>query len=606
MSRMFILYLLSLTLRSLVLAAVVGAALVVTKKVQVRHAAWTVVLSFLLLMPIVDALLPTALVAPSVPEAVRPIQGFILYSPATSPQAVVTSEPSPAVRQTDWWQVASIFTVTITLALFIRLALVFREVARLKRTSHVVPNTLWDSVREISVRESRSITTPLTVGVWRPILILPLAWRDWDDWKLRAVLTHERTHIERRDWAIAVVGSVARCLFWFNPLVWWLERKLSSLAEQASDEACVNACGDAPRYAETLLEFASAASQQHRLVGGVAMAQYRISQRIERVLALRRPGSGVLPKPAWVVLLVLTLPALYVSAASQSGEKMPALDPVEVRQLFQPLVAPVAIAALPPAAPQAPAQETRQPQPGTAPAQVNPVAPSPGVPPGTSQPVTINPDLVGEIRLILAPVDQALTRGQVEIQTRAGTTGYTGTAVWNITNNAVSLWNNNTTWNLNNATFAFALTGIEGRKTLFEDRNGNTFSYGCPSCTFFVSQSGVGSLPASPDLGIAFQLSADGKLLSATCHARECRIGSIIGNTTTVTTQGGAGTGEGLFSGLLSAVLQNSQTTSLGIAQSSTSTCFNLLGANKADGNPFTNADCDRGWATAVLFSIAR
>ena len=155
------------------------------------------------------------------------------------------------------------------------------------------------------------------------------------------------------------------------------------------------------------------------------MAQYRISQRIERVLALRRPGSGVLPKPAWVVLLVLTLPALYVSSSSQSAEKMPALDPVELRQLFQPLLAPVAIAALPQAAPQAPAQETRQPQPGTAPAQANPVAPSPGVPPGTSQPVTINPDLVGEIRLILAPVDQALTRGQIETQTRAGTTRYT-------------------------------------------------------------------------------------------------------------------------------------------------------------------------------------
>jgi len=265
------------------------------------------------------------------------------------------------------------------------------------------------------------------------------------------------------------------------------------------------------------------------------------------------------------------------------------------------------MAALPQAAPQAPAQETRQPQAGTTPATVNPAAPSPGVPPGTSQPVTINPDLVGEIRLILAPVDmQAPAPGQIEILTRAGTSRYTGTAVWSITNNAVSLWNNNATWNLNNATFAFALTGIEGRKTLFEDRNGNTFSYGCPSCTFFVSQSGVGSLPASPDLGIAFQLSADGKLLSATCHAGECRIGSIIGNTTTVTTQGGASTGGGSVSGLLSTVLQNSQTTSLGIAQSSTSTCFNLLGVNKADGNPFTNADCDRGSATAVLFSIRK
>jgi len=298
MSRMFMLCLLSLTLRSLILAALVGTALIFTKKVQIRHAAWTVVLCFLFLMPIADALLPAALVPASVPEVVRPIQGFVLYAGIPSSQPVMDGKALPAAAPTDWWYIAATLMVSITAGFLVRLALVLREIVRLKRSSHAVPEAWTSPATNISVRESGLITIPLTIGVWKPVLMLPLVWRDWDEWKLCAVLTHERIHVERRDWMVAVIASVAKCLSWSNPLAWWLERKLSSLAEQASDEACVRACGDAPRYAETLLEFASAASRKDRLIGGVAMAQYRISQRIERVLALRRPGSGVLPQPS--------------------------------------------------------------------------------------------------------------------------------------------------------------------------------------------------------------------------------------------------------------------------------------------------------------------
>jgi hypothetical protein len=64
-------------------------------------------------------------------------------------------------------------------------------------------------------------------------------------------------------------------------------------------------------------------------------------------------------------------------------------------------------------------------------------------------PVTINPDLVGEIKLILSPVDAELGRGnaQVQIQTRSGTNKYTGSAVWNIQNTALNAnsWVNNHT-----------------------------------------------------------------------------------------------------------------------------------------------------------------
>ncbi|HEX5000600.1 MAG TPA: TonB-dependent receptor [Terriglobia bacterium] len=59
----------------------------------------------------------------------------------------------------------------------------------------------------------------------------------------------------------------------------------------------------------------------------------------------------------------------------------------------------------------------------------------------------INPDLVSEIRLILAPVDAELGRGnsQVQIQTRSGTNKLGGTFTWNVQNSATdaNTWDRN-------------------------------------------------------------------------------------------------------------------------------------------------------------------
>src|SRR5262245_46306542 len=60
---------------------------------------------------------------------------------------------------------------------------------------------------------------------------------------------------------------------------------------------------------------------------------------------------------------------------------------------------------------------------------------------------TINPDLVGEVRLILTPVDAELGRGnaQVQITTRSGTNRYAGSATWSVRNTKLdpNTWANN-------------------------------------------------------------------------------------------------------------------------------------------------------------------
>ena len=58
---------------------------------------------------------------------------------------------------------------------------------------------------------------------------------------------------------------------------------------------------------------------------------------------------------------------------------------------------------------------------------------------GAQSATFINPDLVGEVRMILAPVDAELGRGNAQIQflTRSGTNRYTGSLVWSATNSAL-------------------------------------------------------------------------------------------------------------------------------------------------------------------------
>ena len=59
----------------------------------------------------------------------------------------------------------------------------------------------------------------------------------------------------------------------------------------------------------------------------------------------------------------------------------------------------------------------------------------------------MNPDLIGELRLIVAPVDAEMGRGngQMIVQTRSGTNQLRGAAVWSIRNSALdaNTWNNN-------------------------------------------------------------------------------------------------------------------------------------------------------------------
>ena len=74
------------------------------------------------------------------------------------------------------------------------------------------------------VRSSRAIASPVTVAAG---IVLPDDYAAWDTEKLGIVLAHEGSHVRQRDFILQLAAALYAALFWFNPLGWWLKRKLT-------------------------------------------------------------------------------------------------------------------------------------------------------------------------------------------------------------------------------------------------------------------------------------------------------------------------------------------------------------------------------------------
>ena len=120
--------------------------------------------------------------------------------------------------------------------------------------------------REIVVLETDCPIAPLTWGLLRPKVLLPVAARAWSDECVRAVFRHELAHIQRGDWIVQLVAALFTRVFWFNPLAWYAARQLRLESERACDDAVLNLGVDGPDYAAQLMNVARAmAEARHRL-----------------------------------------------------------------------------------------------------------------------------------------------------------------------------------------------------------------------------------------------------------------------------------------------------------------------------------------------------
>lgn len=337
--------------RALVLggAAGIGMAVFRVKATSVRLFTWTAVLYAAFAMPLLERMLPPLPLPtpvflqhgvvqsasdnfPGVQPAVNPI--VIRSIPATRAVANPIAPTNSAWSAIRWRVVATGIYLVIAFFLFVRFFIGLALGKRLRRSSQRIYETRI-TVRlasgaqgaELSfipqVAESEFISVPITMGVRRPVILLPTSWRDWDDTKLNAVLAHEVSHVVRRDTLTQRVSLLYSAIFWFSPLAWWLNRHLADLAEQASDEAALSCGADRTAYAKTLLSFFEALQAAPGRVRwqGVSMATAgRAEQRVEKILAWKGTVTMNLKKSIAVMVVALAVPVVYLAASARPSD----------------------------------------------------------------------------------------------------------------------------------------------------------------------------------------------------------------------------------------------------------------------------------------------
>ena len=177
---------------------------------------------------------------------------------------------------------------------------------------------------------SDSIATPFVMGVIAPKIYLP---SDTPIAERRFIIAHERHHLHRGDPLWKLLGYLALCVHWFNPLVWLAFFLGGKDMEMSCDEAVLNRLGEDIRadYSQALLRLAT----HKRLIAGMPLAfgEGETKGRVRNMARWRRPKVWVSGICAVLCLVVLAVCALnpQKSDSTPMGAVVTTEKPLNIR-----------------------------------------------------------------------------------------------------------------------------------------------------------------------------------------------------------------------------------------------------------------------------------
>ncbi len=169
---------------------------------------------------------------------------------------------------------------------------------------------------------------PGVFGIRKPVLLLPQGITErLTPAQFQAIIAHELCHVRRRDNLAAAIHMLVEALFWFHPLVWWIERRLVEERERACDEEVLRMATDPQDYAEGIVSVCRFYLESPlTCVSGVTGANLR--RRVEAIMTNRSAspltfgrklllaGAGIVAVGGPVTLGMLTASRIHAQATN--------------------------------------------------------------------------------------------------------------------------------------------------------------------------------------------------------------------------------------------------------------------------------------------------
>lgn len=298
---------------SIVIAVVLLARLTLKRAPKIySYALWAVVLFRLLcplsitaglsvLKPIPVTTAPgiSAVSYQSVAQAVQENTPAPIRQEAVSPQPAEQSETSPMQIAAYIWLAGASMMALYSVAQYLALRRRLAEAAPLQGEIYLTDR----------------ISSPFVMGIFQPRIYLPSSTPMEER---RFIVAHERHHIRRGDPVWKLLGYIALCLHWFNPLVWLAFCLAGKDMEMSCDEAVIKRLGEHIRadYSQALLRLAT----HKRIVSGMPLAfgEGDTKGRVRNMAKWKKPKVWV--SALCVVLCLVILAACALNPKQKETE----------------------------------------------------------------------------------------------------------------------------------------------------------------------------------------------------------------------------------------------------------------------------------------------
>jgi beta-lactamase regulating signal transducer with metallopeptidase domain len=297
------------SLRGCILMAISFAALAVggRRNPRMLEATWKttcvalLVLPFLLLLPPLPVPGVTALrspavagtlqVAPEIDDAAAPWRNVRYERPSKANDFIIPIWLTGTFAVLGWFAWGAM------------------SLRRIVRSASPAGDVAREASLDIEVLESSAISTPMTVALFRPVILLPSSSRQWTRSQVHAAIAHETAHVRRHDAAWMNLAWTVCALYWFHPAAWFVRSRLRLAAEMASDEAAAKTVGRS-NYISALADIAARSVHSSVLRFTHAMAgRSMLGVRIDALLTRRRasPGGRIAPIVGALLVAVIAI-----------------------------------------------------------------------------------------------------------------------------------------------------------------------------------------------------------------------------------------------------------------------------------------------------------
>jgi beta-lactamase regulating signal transducer with metallopeptidase domain len=188
--------------------------------------------------------------------------------------------------------------------------------------------------RKVTVWISEKVESPLTIGFWKPVILLPVAvFNHLSCSQVEAVLTHELYHIKRNDYLINIFLTVAEVIFFFNPFARMMFNMVKKERENSCDDHVIASGYDAWEYSEALYILGRYRNEKYNLaIAATGAGKEYLLQRIRRIMKRNNPSPSIL-KPFLAFFL-----CVFVAGFASRNKQIATVPQVALNTTVEPVV----------------------------------------------------------------------------------------------------------------------------------------------------------------------------------------------------------------------------------------------------------------------------